>query len=244
MFRADTGTHIVAVTIGALFCLGYGIVEHRKAESLRAELAALKSAQPAAVTTHAEPVPEPASSRVQPIAPPVVQPVVVERTPAQPALPDGNATPIFVSPGPTGERPPEATDEEKDKRRKEWLADFDRKMDQEFARLESREKTTQDEDDMKMIQRIKGSLESLDALWLKADAGEIDENSQEFQMQMHQLMGQIISLSRTDRNQRLSKLAHTYGLVDETQIVPFIQGIDTVYAETHLDWAALFNRAP
>ena len=57
-------------------------------------------------------------------------------------------------------------------------------------------------------------------------------------------MSEIIRLGRTDRRERLGELARHVGYVDESDIAVFIQEIDRIQRETHLDWAQLFHRAP
>ena len=162
----------------------------------------------------------------------------------RPMIPTADTQDVrFVSPGLdthsiTGQPPPPADP------RQAWLAEFDRAMDQEFRRLDAREQAPRDEAELAMIRELKEKLLKLDELYAELDATPDGARKDLLQMQKQQLMGDIIRLSRADRNQRLSVLAHEMGIVNDEDVVRWITSIDEIYSETHLDWATLFSRSP
>jgi hypothetical protein len=121
---------------------------------------------------------------------------------------------------------------------------FDVAMDQQFNRLESREQAATDPEEVATIERIKAKLENLDALYRRADTATNTDERIAIRQEMQSEMGSIIGLSRVDRNERIAKLATDIGYSDPQAVQQFVQEIDRIYYETHLDWAKLFNRAP
>lgn len=155
---------------------------------------------------------------------------------------------IVNAPGPVAEVPAIASEprpeekKESDDKRKQQLTDFDRAMDQEFARLEQREKTSHDPDDLATVKLLKSKFEALDQTWLKVDSTDDPSAKQAGRQQAQALMGEIITLSAADRNRNLSKVAHQMGYTEIEQIIPFITEVNRIERETHFDWAKLFNR--
>ena len=245
-----------SLTVTAAACI-VAWREHERANRIAAELTALQSqvvdVQPAPrlLPTPATPDLPPLSEMVPTPEPPqtVVQSAIGDVTPARVVPMDtpqvAGTEPVYVSPGlPGQEIPPPPTDEERAARRKAWLAEFDRHMDLEFGRLETREGQTTNELELATIGQIKEKLLALDKHWAEtADAADLRDKVQA-EIKARELMGEIITLSRTDRNQRLSDMAGGLGITDPIQVEWFINQLDTILAETHLDWAALFNNAP
>ncbi|HMO99671.1 MAG TPA: hypothetical protein PKE26_11225 [Kiritimatiellia bacterium] len=124
------------------------------------------------------------------------------------------------------------------------LARFDWAMDHEFERLETREQASVDGAEVSTIQRIKAKLTELDDLYRRADLAVAPEEKTAIAMDMQAVMGQIIGLSRHDRNERLGRLAGDIGYTDPAAIDQFIREVDRIVHETHMDWSKLFNRAP
>jgi len=121
---------------------------------------------------------------------------------------------------------------------------FDTAMDREFNRLEQREQKSNDETEFTTIQRIKEKLTELDELYRRADNATEPEERANIRREMQATMGSIIGLSRVDRNERLGKLATQIGYTDPEAINLFLQEVDRIYHETHMDWTKLFNRSP
>jgi len=121
---------------------------------------------------------------------------------------------------------------------------FDVAMDQQFDRLEARENVTADPAEVATIERMKAKLENLDALYRRADTATNPVERLAIRQEMQAEMGSIIGLARVDRNERIAKLATDIGYTDAQAVEQFVQEIDRIYYETHLDWTKLFNRAP
>lgn len=125
-----------------------------------------------------------------------------------------------------------------------WIRRFDRAMDREFDRIEARVERSDDEKEVAVLHDLRDALVELDALWASLDAATDEAERKVWAARAQEKMGDIIRLGATDRNQRLSGLAHTVGLTSETQIISFIAQVDHIFRETHLDWASLFSRGP
>ncbi len=124
-----------------------------------------------------------------------------------------------------------------------WVEQFDRAMDREFQRLEARERQTEDAAEIAVLGEIKVALEDLDEVWRQLDA--LDPASEErvdLVARAQETMGSVIRLAATDRNLRLSRMAHSLGLEEEHEITLFISELDQIFRETHLDWSKLFIR--
>lgn len=121
---------------------------------------------------------------------------------------------------------------------------FDVAMDREFDRLDRREASSADASEVTTIQKLKSELELLDSLYRKADNTTEPDELVAVRQQMQQTMGNIISLSRADRDERISSLATQIGYTDPAAVKQFVQEVDRIYRETHMDWTKLFNRAP
>ncbi|HMP88907.1 MAG TPA: hypothetical protein PJ991_01835 [Kiritimatiellia bacterium] len=124
------------------------------------------------------------------------------------------------------------------------LSRFDAVMDREFDRLDQREKTSLDGRERATIQLIKEKLAELDELYREADNAQSREDRSVLREKMQTTMGQIIGLTRRDRNERLTELANRVGLSQPDEVKAFMDELDRVYRETHMDWTKLFNRAP
>ena len=198
------------------------------------------AATPAPVATAAAPAPQ-----VVTVTQVVFRPVDLatprprEQAPGaavQPPEARATATPAWVSPGPVSTNPVSADENRR------WLAQFDQAMDREFARLEDRERSSTDSNDLAMVTRLKGRLSALDDVWSRADqATDVDERIR-LQGDAQRVMTEIIQLSRADRNQRLRRVASQFGLEQPADVGRFIDEVDRAFVETHLDWATLFNR--
>jgi len=121
---------------------------------------------------------------------------------------------------------------------------FDRAMDREFDRLDEREAGSDDQAEVTTIQKIKNQLITLDDLYRRADTAMTDDERVAIRQEMQKTMGDIIGLSRVDRNERLANLATQIGYDDPGAVESFIREIDLIYRETHMDWTKLFNRGP
>jgi hypothetical protein len=124
------------------------------------------------------------------------------------------------------------------------LARFDRSLDREFRRLESRERQASDPRELASIQALKNKFLELDELWIAVDSQPLTGAVPALRQQIQDTMSEIIRLGRTDRNDRLKDLARQVGYEDPADIDVFIREIDRIQRETHLDWSQLFHRAP
>jgi len=121
---------------------------------------------------------------------------------------------------------------------------FDLAMDREFERLDTREAGSADQAEVTTIQKIKDKLTALDDLYRRADVATNPEDQMAIRQEMQKIMGDIIGLSRVDRNERLGSLATQIGYHDPEAVEAFIREVDRIYRETHMDWTKLFNRGP
>jgi hypothetical protein len=117
-------------------------------------------------------------------------------------------------------------------------------MDREFTRLDRREASATSEQERVRVADIRQRLLDLDALWLEADADPGPDRARDLQREMRSAMGDIIRLAETDRREGYAELARTIGYQSERDIAVFVNEIQRITAETRLDWASLFNRAP
>lgn len=124
------------------------------------------------------------------------------------------------------------------------IEQFDRAMDREFDRLDEREAGSDDKAEVTTIQKIKDQLIALDDLYRRVDTAASDDERMAIRQEMQKTMGDIIGLSRLDRNERLAGLATQVGYNDPEAIESFVREIDLIYRETHMDWTKLFNRGP
>ncbi|HMP74100.1 MAG TPA: hypothetical protein PKE55_12630 [Kiritimatiellia bacterium] len=124
------------------------------------------------------------------------------------------------------------------------LARFDRSLDREFQRLESRVARSNDPEELAMIERMKEAFTELDALWIAVDSDPSPSELPGLRNQIQSTMSEVIRLGRQDRNDRLTALAREIGYTEEASIRMLIEEVDRIYRETHLDWTQLFHRSP
>ena len=124
-----------------------------------------------------------------------------------------------------------------------WLAQFDRAMDREFARIEAREAACQDPVELAGLGELKTALMDLDRTWTEMDAGAKSPAEREtLANQARNQMVAVMRLATLDRNLRLARVAHALGVAEVARIEQFIVDVDQVYRDTDLDWATLFSR--
>jgi hypothetical protein len=193
----------------------------------RAQLAAARAA-PAAIPA---PVP-PASAAAS-------APVVMDLKPAGTITANGVNVQAYVAGSNAPAAPPELPAEVA-----QAMASFDRAMDKEFDRLETRESGDLAPAEQDLIAQLKAEMLRLDDIRARADAAATPSETAALEAEMQAAMGHIISLGANHRRQRLEEMARRAGYQTDEDIASFLAEIDTILRETQLDWPELFNRGP
>ncbi len=115
-------------------------------------------------------------------------------------------------------------------------------LDREFDRLERRRETATDEVELDHIRKLRERLLQLDALYERLENAVSAEDRAHMQAEMQGLMGEVIRLSRTDRNHRMAEYARSLGIRDTDEIVRFMEDVEGIFRETDTDWSRLFQQ--
>ena len=206
---------------------------HREARQLRAELAVRTAstsspAAPAAVAIEQQHTP---ADRPTIAAPPAI-PAAAE------PIPSTSVQVIAVDQPSSPSTPPMTEDIAS------AIERFDMAMDREFERIEERERAATDIGERSTLDQLKARLTELDELYRRADTATDPAERAGIRRDMQATMGSILGLTRRDRDERLARLATGIGYNDPAHVQQFVQEVDRIYAETHMDWTKLFNRAP
>ena len=212
-----------AALVSALIAVACAVVQsrqHRREIVRLREMLALEQTRTAEPSEHAPAfVAPPPPSVPSGEAPP---PTAAEAIPAA-------AEPAVAAPAPPAEEP--------------WLAQFDRAMDREFARIEAREASCRDPAELAGLGELKTALADLDRTWTDMDSGAKSPAEREaLANQARNQMVAVMRLAAADRNLRLARVAQALGVEEATRIEQFIVDVDQVFRDTDLDWATLFGR--
>ena len=115
-------------------------------------------------------------------------------------------------------------------------------LDREFDRLERRQQAATDEVELDHIRKLRERLLQLDDLYERLEGADSAEDRAQVQAEMQGLMGEVIRLSRTDRNHRMAEYARALGIRDTDEIVRFMEDVEGIFRETDTDWSRLFQQ--
>lgn len=116
---------------------------------------------------------------------------------------------------------------------------LDAGLDREFNRLERREQASTDEVDLEHIRALKEQLLHISELFARLEEAVAPDARSQIQQELQVAMGEVIRLSRTDRNHRMAEYARSLGMSETAEIVHFIQSVEGIFRETDTDWSRL-----
>ncbi len=116
----------------------------------------------------------------------------------------------------------------------------DAALDREFNRLERRAAITTDEVERDYVLSLKERLLAVSALFDQLEDASPEERAP-LQRDVQAAIGEVIRLSRTDRNHRLAEYARSIGLSGHDDIIAFVQDVEAVFRDTDTDWSRLLQ---